>query len=360
MNEEIDKLNPNKIEKSFINVQIVEIMIIKKYLMFLILFIYIFILIGILIYKFCIKKELEYEEFNDKINEKYIQLQNHFCEKENENINQTYDDKLIIANASLNGTNFNMYVYKKNDIVSNNIIKLHYWEKNHTMKILKAMQYYAQKKNLENKDIYLLDIGANVGWFTYFIGKYGFKIISFEASKINGYILYKNYCLNKDVKVTLINKGLDTEDKKCKLQIARNNNGNGMIMCENRDKSYIDFNGEIFNDIELTKLSKYIKFLSEQNLAFMKIDVEGAEGTIIKGGKEIISEYHIPFIAMEYNKKMIESHGVNATEFLLFIENNGYKFSLIDFFSQQYISALELTKKHNILNLFIVHEKILE
>ena len=32
---------------------------------------------------------------------------------------------------------------KKNDIVSNNIIKLHYWEKNHTMKILKAMQYYA-------------------------------------------------------------------------------------------------------------------------------------------------------------------------------------------------------------------------
>ena len=131
-------------------------------------------------------------------------------------------------------------------------------------------------------------------------------------------------------------------------------------MCENRDKSYIDFNGEIFNDIELTKLSKYTKFLSKKNLAFMKIDVEGAEGTAIKGGKEIISKYHIPFIAMEYNKNMIESHGVNATEFLLFIENNGYKFSLIDFFSQQYISALELTKKHNILNLFIVHEKILE
>ena len=125
-------------------------------------------------------------------------------------------------------------------------------------------------------------------------------------------------------------------------------------MCENRDKSYIDFNGEIFNDIELTKLSKYTKFLSKINLAFMKIDVEGAEGIAIKGGKEIISKYHIPFIAMEYNKKMIESHGVNATEFLLFIENNGYKFSLIDFFSQQYISAQELTKKHNAVFRFLI------
>ena len=129
MDEEIYKLKSNTIEKPFI----VEIMIIKKYLMFLILFIYIFILIGILLYKLCIKKELEYEEFDDKINEQYIQLQNHFCDKGNENINQTYEDKLIIATASLNGTNFNMYVYKNNDIVSNNIIKFYYWEKNHTM-----------------------------------------------------------------------------------------------------------------------------------------------------------------------------------------------------------------------------------
>ena len=199
-----------------------------------------------------------------------------------------------------------------------------------------------------------------VGWFTYFIGKYGFKIISFEASKINGYILYKNYCLNKDVKVTLINKGLDTEDKKCKLQIARNNNGNGMIMCENRDKSYIDFNGEIFNDIELTKLSKYTKYLSKKYLAFMKIDVEGAEGTAIKGGKEIISKYHIPFIMFEFSQRLFKLHKTNILEFLRFFEKNGYKFSIVDFFSKKYISSEEIMRYNNPINLFVVYEEFIK
>ena len=34
-----------------------------------------------------------------------------------------------------------------------------------------------------------------------------------------------------------------------------------------------------------------MNFLSEKNIALMKIDVEGSEGKVIKGGKEIISKY---------------------------------------------------------------------
>ena len=80
--------------------------------------------------------------------------------------------------------------------------------------------------------------------------------------------MFKTYCLNKDVNVTIINKGLDIEDKKCILQTTAHNQGNGIVYCENRDKYFSDFNGDIFNNIELTKLSKYIKYLSDNNLAF--------------------------------------------------------------------------------------------
>ena len=69
------------------------------------------------------------------------------------------------------------------------------------------------KKKLDNKDIYMLDIGANIGWFTYFFDEYGYKIISFEASKINNYILYKNYCINNEINVVIINKGLYKKNK---------------------------------------------------------------------------------------------------------------------------------------------------
>lgn len=352
----------------------------RKTYCYLLLLIPLFLIVGFTIFRFKIKKNinqsfdlknihnvlnysLEYEEFDENINEKYFILQNHFCERLNENINQELEDKLRIANIHFNGKNFKMFVYKGNDILSNSIITRNSYEADNINKILKALDFYAEKNKIEKKDIYLVDIGAHVGWYTYFFGKYGFKIISFEASKINGYILYKNFCLNRDVKVTLINKGLDTEDKKCNLQIDKNNNGNGIIICENRDKSNKHFIGETFNDIELTKLSRYSHFLSGKNFAFMKLDVEGSEGIVIKGGKELISEYHVPFIMIEFEVVMLEFHGTNIIEFLRFFENNGYKLSRVDFLSKQYVSSLDIinnAKRGHNINIFIVYEKFLD
>ena len=303
---------------------------------------------------------LVYDEFDEIINKQYILIQNNFCDKEEENKIQKYENLIKIAKVDFNSTNFSMYVYKTSDTVSRSIMYSHNWEANNTKKILKALEYYSEKKKLNKKDIYLIDIGANVGWYTYFLGKIGYNIMSFEASKINNYILYKNYCLNRDINVTIINKGLDVEDKKCKLKIVSYNIGDGMILCDNRDKLILDFNGEIFDDIELTKLGKYTKFLSEKNLAFIKLDVEGAEGTVFEGGKEIIDKYHVPFIMMEFEVRLLESHGTKVLNFLEFFENNGYKFSLIDFFSKEYISSSELIQIKRNKNLFVVYEKILE
>ena len=160
--------------------------------------------------------------------------------------------------------------------------------------------------------------------------------------------------------VTLINKGLDKEDKICTLKIVSNNVGDGTIYCEDRDKLIPDFNGNTYSGIELTKLSRYINFLSKNNLAVIKIDVEGAEGNVFEGGKELITKYHVPFMLMEYDIKLLAPHGTNVLEFLQFFENNGYRFSLIDFFSKNYTSSSELIKSKRLLNLFLVYEKILE
>ena len=253
-----------------------------------------------------------------------------------------------------------MFVYKTNDTVSKGIRNSHRWEASHTLKVLKALEYYSKKRNLENKDIYLLDIGSNIVWYTYYLGKYGYKVLSFEANKINNYISYKSYCINKDVNVTLINKGLDKEDKICTLKTVDIDRGNGMIFCENREKDLKDFDGDNFNNIELTKLSRYYKYLFNKNLAFIKIDVEGSEAIVLEGGKELITKYHVPFIKMEFEVKMIEAHRTNALEFLQFFENNGYKISLKDFFSKKYISSSELVKNKGNNDLYIVYEKILE
>ena len=300
-----------------------------------------------------------YDEYNETIDESYKYLQNYFCENQNESMNQDYENKIQIAKVDFNGTNFDMFVYKVDDIVSGSIISSHQWEGFQTKEIIKALEFYSKKKNLQNKDVYFIDVGANVGWFTFFTGKYGYKVLSFEANEINNYILYKNYCLNKDVSLTIINKGLDEEDKKCILKTVIRNIGNGAIYCENREKNEPSYQ-DVFNNIELTKLSRYIKFLKDKNIALLKIDVEGDEGKVIKGGQELISKYHIPFISMEFCVSFLQSHQTNVLEFLKLFENNGYKFSLVDFFSKKYVSSEELIKNINNNNLYVVYEKFLD
>ena len=153
---------------------------------------------------------------------------------------QEYENRIIKGEVNYLKKRFDFFIYYTNkDAVSNFIRRIHSWERAHTQKVLKALEYYSKKKNLENKDIYLLDIGSNIGWYTYYLGKYGFQILSFEPNRLNNYILYKNYCINKDVNVTLINKGLDKEDKICTLKTVDIDRGNGMIFCENREKNMI-------------------------------------------------------------------------------------------------------------------------
>ena len=346
----------------------------------LLLFVFVFIILGflLLVFYFIILRKnnnpkidqvkihnifnssLKYDEFDDNINEQYIQIQNYYCEKQKENIIEEYEKKIGLQKVNYSEKIFDMFVYNIADVVSSSIRYSHSWEGDHTKKVLNALNYYSKKKNIDNKDIYILDIGSNIGWYSFFLGKFGYKIISFEASKINNYIMYKNYCLNKDVSITMIDKGLDKEDKNCTLKIVVGNAGDGMIFCENREKPFSDFNGDTYNNIELTTLSRYINFLSKKNLAFIKIDVEGAEGNVIEGGKELFNKYHVPFIMMEFEVKMLDIHQTKALELLQFFENNGYKISLEDFFSKNYISSSELIKSRKNNELFIVYEKILE
>ena len=90
------------------------------------------------------------------------------------------------------------------------------------------------------------------------------------------------------------------------------------------------------------------------------MDVEGCEGNVIEGGKELISKYHVPFIMMEFDIRILEIHKTNVLEFLQFFENNGYKISKTDFFCKKYTSASKLIEYNPTKELFIVYEKILE
>ena len=168
----------------------------------------------------------------------------------------------------------------------------------------------------------------------------------------------KNYCLNRDINITIINKGLYTSEEECDYYEQLKNKGNGMVICHQRNNIPKVFKKK--SEIILTKLSNFIPFLSEKHVTFIKIDIEGAEEAAILSGIELISEYHVPFLFLEYNPYGLRLHGANITKFLELFENNGYKISKSSFFDNNYISIKYLAKEKKLINLYIIYSKIYE
>ena len=247
-----------------------------------------------------------------------------------------------------------MFVYKSNDAVSKFISNQNIWEKLETNNIINGLNYYTKKNNLIYRDIYIIDVGGNIGWYTFLLGKYGYNIITFEPSKINYYILTKNYCLNQDVNITIINKGLFPEEKICHIYSAKSNIGNGRINCNEKIIKNKINNGEII----LTKFKNYISFFENKNLAMIKMDIEGSEGRAIESGIEFITKYHVPFIFIEFVPELLIENGTNPKKFLEMLIRNGYKINVLNFFEQKVYDIEYLLKKTR--NLYIVYTSFLK
>lgn len=300
----------------------------------------------------------QYKNFTQEINQKYKEEQNFFCDNLHFLSNNEFENQIKKAKVNFNNKIYDMYVFSDSDIVSRAILKHKFWEGHSTLKILEALNFYANKTNLKNKDLYILDIGGNVGWYSFYLGKYGYKIMSFEPTERNFYILRKNYCLNKDVNITIINKGLYTSEKSCDYYEHLGNKGNGMVICNQKNDILSSFQKK--SVVILTELSNFISFLSKKHVAFIKIDVEGAEEAAILSGIELISKYHVPFIFLEYCPRYLKMHNVNNTKFLEMFENNGYKMSTTNFFDKKYVSVYYLAKIRKCFDLYIIYTKILE
>ena len=206
------------------------------------------------------KENSSNEEFDEILNKKYIENQIHFCQSDDLFYDTEIENKIKRVRAHLNNIAFYMFVYKSNDYVSDSISGSGAWEGIQVSKLIKSLNYYGEKKKLNKNEITVLDIGANVGWYSFYLVNSGYELFSFEVSHINGYIIKKNFCLNQTLKITLINKGIGLEKEKCFLHHPSNNIGNAVILCgENGNNGVKKEN--LTEEVEFTKLSNYYSFL---------------------------------------------------------------------------------------------------
>ena len=286
------------------------------------------------------------------IKESFI-MQKDFCNNQNKYLNQEFENMITLTNFSFLNVDFQMYVYKSGDnYMSNGIIKSKKYDAYEIPFICNALELYANIKNIQNKkDIFILDLGANLGVYPSFFGRKGYTVISFEASPRNYYILKKNYCkINRNNEnIFIINRGLGNQEKICNYYTQIGGIGNGMIKC---DENKEEFDNDGFHwkksfEVPITKLSRFIPYLADKNLAFIKLDIEGSEGVVMQDAIELITKYHVPYVLAEYSKAMINEHGTNPVDFIKIFTDNGYKVSYNGFLSQNFLNP-EAVKPANI------------
>jgi len=292
----------------------------------------------------------------------YRDIQNNFCDNIGKEYNKKIEDRITLFNISLNGTDFEMFIFKNFDYQSEQIRIKNSYEKVGTLNMLNALQYYSDKHDYENDDIMIIDIGANIGWYTILFGLFKYSVLAFEPFPENYYILKKNYCRNnrdffrKRSKITIVNTALYTERTKCGYYQDIKSSRKDMVLCDFQKESNFDIDYMRMALINSTKLSDYIPLIIHKRIALLRIDLEFEGERAIKSGEELITLYHVPYIFIEFNRAVFSIYESQEENFLKFFIRNGYKISLKGFLTDNFISIEDLMKrKFKKINLYLVY-----
>lgn len=184
-----------------------------------------------------------------------------------------------------------------------------------------------------------IDIGANTGSYALIpLVNKKIKCYAFEPNKYAFNVLKENVELNNiSDSVELYNNGLWSEEKTLKLKIPIDTTDSGLsTFGENPSRfKYNQKDGKYVE--EEVKCLTLDGLVSEKKLKIdaIKIDTEGSELDILKGGRKFLEEQK-PMLLLEYDDKNTEQFNYSRNEIKEYLSDIGYKnftmFKLSDIF----------------------------
>ncbi len=177
---------------------------------------------------------------------------------------------------------------------------------------------------LEKDDI-MLDIGANIGWYSLLFDRYAppsINIYAFEPDPLNFGLLAVNARRNSAHRVTCIPKALSDKEETRTLYLYPN---------KNRGRhSLLPINSGEEVEVATTTVDNFIQRaqLDPQRIKFVKIDVEGYEYFVLLGAKKLLP--HLPVLHTEYAPEMMAKGGVDSQQFVDLVTGYGFKPFIID------------------------------
>jgi len=175
-------------------------------------------------------------------------------------------------------------------------------------------------KRVVKKDDTIVDLGANIGYFTLLAAKLvgpGGKVYAFEPEPKNYSYLKKNIELNNYNHVSAFQKAVSDKNGKTKLYICDYDTGHHTINKYDGVEAYSRGRktGEHFIEIEMITLDEFFKN-KEESIDVIKMDVEGAEALVLTGMDKLLRENKKIKMFVEFFPLLIEKMGNSPQEFI--------------------------------------------
>lgn len=195
------------------------------------------------------------------------------------------------------------------------------------------------KKGIKKGDI-VLDIGAHIGYYTLIfaklVGEKG-RIFAFEPDPDNFDLLSKNITANKYQNVTLVRKGVLNKNGKAKLYLSQDNTGDHRIYDHRDSRKSIE--------IETIRLDDYFKNYKGR-IDFIKMDIEGVEGSAIQGMFNLLNRNKDLKILTEFWPHALKEFGTDPEEYLKLLTGLGFKLYDINQKKMKPFSIQELLERY--------------
>jgi FkbM family methyltransferase len=170
------------------------------------------------------------------------------------------------------------------------------------------------RENVRHKTF--LDVGANVGWYTFMFSVNGYRVKAFEPLQKNRNLIAATLCQNKDLfhDVQLFEFGLSNKSQHCQIFSANVNLGDGMVACDDsRKKSLRDAHHNnihiqhvLRDSIRVERLDDIHATIGLSDIFAMKMDIERHECEALEGAQATIQTMRPKFIMVETSQSTFQ------------------------------------------------------
>jgi FkbM family methyltransferase len=185
-------------------------------------------------------------------------------------------------------------------------------------------------KKMVQDGMVVVDIGANIGYYTLIAAKLvGNKgiVYAFEPEPSSYKLLCKNIAINSYTNVVPIEKAVSRTNGKAKLYVcaattAMSSFGKDNVLIHSKNVDCLE--------VETITLDDFFKrTIGDDRIDFMKIDVEGAEELVVDGAERVLRNNRLK-ILMEFMPDQLRKVEAGPLELLYKLQNYGFAIKLLN------------------------------